>query len=328
VPRLEDSVADGNGYLGRTDPDRGRELPQAACLNVVLAPGDRLTLLSARGSVVDEIRGRGPKDFGTFWSLSALGDRMVLQFRFQRDYGFPPFHVDQVIVGLPACSTCGHRRQSICAPEDFDDVHLLSVRRTEVVQHPGIGRRDVGGRQSRQRDLLLGLEHFATQLRADQQPLHRRRRGVRHVRVLFKYYRTDCNTGAPPTTDWKSFRCDEWWRSRRCLTAMRRPGSRLHPVQRDRRSGSQFGVCATRSDAAPGRRGPLLIGHPAGRPSEITHGSGNNVDVDGHVLRYYGTLDTEGGSSARRSSARPTIAWSACITAAAARRRASATAAC
>ncbi len=32
-------------------------------------------------------------------------------------------------------------------------------------------------------------------------------------------------------------------------------------------------------------------------PHEITHGSGADVDVDGHVLRYYDTLDTEGGSS-------------------------------
>jgi hypothetical protein len=40
-----------------------------------------------------------------------------------------------------------------------------------------------------------------------------------------------------------------------------------------------------------------IVQHPAGRPHEIAHGSGANVDVDGTVLRYYDTLDTEGGSS-------------------------------
>jgi len=43
--------------------------------------------------------------------------------------------------------------------------------------------------------------------------------------------------------------------------------------------------------------GIYIIQHPAGRPHEITHGSGDDVDADSPNLRYYNTLDTEGGSS-------------------------------
>src|SRR5262249_38280983 len=43
--------------------------------------------------------------------------------------------------------------------------------------------------------------------------------------------------------------------------------------------------------------GIYIVQHAAGRPHEITVGSGTDVDVDGTVVRYYGPLDTEGGSS-------------------------------
>jgi hypothetical protein len=53
-----------------------------------------LVVRARSGRVVEEIRGRGPRDRGTFWSLSALGDELLLELRYAAPYVRPPFRVD------------------------------------------------------------------------------------------------------------------------------------------------------------------------------------------------------------------------------------------
>ena len=99
-----------------------------------LRKGDVLIVRSASGRVVEELRGRGPKDAGSFWGLSAFGDTIHFELEFQHDYKTPPFVVEKVILGDPAMLeslTSGpedallpadQHAKSICAPLDNEDV--------------------------------------------------------------------------------------------------------------------------------------------------------------------------------------------------------------
>src|SRR5262245_55222143 len=69
----------------------GASFLKAHLVDVNLRSGDVLVLRSASGHVVDEIRGRGPKDMGTFWALSAFGEELELEFRFHAPYERAPF---------------------------------------------------------------------------------------------------------------------------------------------------------------------------------------------------------------------------------------------
>lgn len=267
-------------------------------VNVNLRPGDVLTLRSRTGQVVEEITGRGPNDLGTFWSLSAFGDEIYLELAYHGPYATLPFRIDEVLVGLPGLLGAGVGKKSVCSPEHFDDVWcyqgdagkwanvLGSVGVMTVGSNPTTGLWCSGSNVSPQ-NYLLTNNHCIT----DQGDCN-------NAEFVFRYYRQGCNNGAATTGNWQGFRCDQ-------LVAMS-PFSSCDQGLND----LDFSLCSVIGDPAatfgfvqpdpvPLTDGEAIyiIQHPAGRPHEITHGSGNDVDVDGTVLRYYDTLDTEGGSS-------------------------------
>ena len=116
---------------------------------------------------------------------------------------------------------------------------------------------------------------------------------------VFKYYRTGCGDGSPTTVDWAGFRCDEVLASSPfdnfCDPDLAHLDFSLNTVIGD--PAATYGF--VQPDPTPLTSGEAIyiVQHPDGRPHEIAHGSGSNVVVDGTVLRYYDTLDTEGGSS-------------------------------
>src|SRR5688572_32724213 len=68
-PKLELAFRNGNTWLwGDALTAPGATFMKAHFEDVNLRPGDVLVLRSASGAVVEEIRGRGPKDLGTFWA--------------------------------------------------------------------------------------------------------------------------------------------------------------------------------------------------------------------------------------------------------------------
>ncbi len=98
-------------------------------VEVNLRAGDVLNLRTRSGRIVEEIRGRGPKDLGTFWGLSSFGDLLVLEFVYSRPYAYLPFRVDRVIEGnadLLAPLRPGREPESVCTPDDYDDVIILA----------------------------------------------------------------------------------------------------------------------------------------------------------------------------------------------------------
>ncbi|MEM6640257.1 MAG: trypsin-like peptidase domain-containing protein, partial [Pseudomonadota bacterium] len=109
---------------------------------------------------------------------------------------------------------------------------------------------------------------------------------------------TQCGVSSAPLAEWTSYRCDEVLASEPFISCDAGPGDL------DFTLASVIGDPASQHGFVPVATTPLqsgdeiyIVQHPAGRPQEIAVGSGSDVVVDGSVLRYYGTLDTEGGSS-------------------------------
>jgi V8-like Glu-specific endopeptidase len=301
APDLLQSFESGTGRIwGDLIAVRSASFVKAHFVDVNLRAGDVLTLRSKTGTVVEEIRGRGPKDLGTFWALSAFGDELELLFRFSSSYEKPPFRIDMVIVGDPAMveplSTLAP--ESVCSPENFDDVFcyqndagkwsnvLASVGVMSVGGNPITALFCSGSNVSAQNYVLTNQHCITSQGSCDSSEF------------VFKFYRQGCNTGAAVTADWQSFRCDDVVATspfNSCDQGLGDLDYSLCSVIGD--PASTFGYVTP--DPVPLTDGEAIyiVQHPAGRPHEIAHGSGPNVDVDGTVLRYYDTLDTEGGSS-------------------------------
>ncbi|MBT8131359.1 MAG: trypsin-like peptidase domain-containing protein, partial [Gammaproteobacteria bacterium] len=101
---------------------------------------------------------------------------------------------------------------------------------------------------------------------------------------------------APANADWVSYRCDELHESQPLESCEAVPGELdFSLVSVLGEPAATFGY--VQPDATPISNGEALyiLQHPDGRPQEITHGT--DVEVDGSVLRYWNTLDTETGSS-------------------------------
>jgi hypothetical protein len=276
----------------------GVSFVKAHLVDVNLRAGDVLTLRSASGRVVEEIRGRGPKDQGSFWALSAFGEELLLELDFARPYAKAPFWIDQVILGDAAILSQAQSPESICAPENFDDVFcyqgdagkwanvLASVGVMTVGGNPASALFCSGSNVSPQNYLLTNRHCITSDGDCDTSEF------------VFKYYRQGCNSGAATTPDWQSFRCDQVVASSPFVSCDQGLGDldySLCSVIGD--PAATFGFATPDPVRLTDGEAIYIVQHPAGRPHEIAHGSGSDVDVSGTVLRYYDTLDTEGGSS-------------------------------
>ena len=303
VPNLS-NVSESSGRLvwRHTVVEKEAAFIKAHLVDVNLRHGDTLTLRSATGRVVEEITGRGPKGMGSFWALSAFGDTLELELSFRQPYDYLPFSIDRVILGDPKMLEVvlpgGDQPESICAPEDFDDVICYqsdpakwanvtaSVGVMSVGGDPNTALFCSGSNISGENFLLTNQHCVENQGQCDSSEF------------VFKFYRTGCNDGSPPTEDWQSFRCDQIVAQSpfiSCDQGLNDLDFTLASVIGD--PASTFGF--VEPDPVPLTSGEAIyiVQHPDGRPHEITHGAGPNVVVDGTVLRYYDTLDTEGGSS-------------------------------
>ncbi len=302
IPDLQNAREMAGGRLWtRTISVRGASFLKAHLVNVNLRAGDVLTIRNSQGRVVENITGRGPKNWGTFWALSSFGDEMTLELRVRHEYGYLPFRVDEVIVGNGQIfSTPGDSDgpESICSPGDFEDVQcyqsdaakwanvLASVGVMSVGGNPNTALFCSGCNVSPLNYVLTNDHCIETQAQCDSSEF------------VFKFYRQGCNDGSPVTPDWQSFRCDDIVASSpfiSCDQGLADLDYALCSVIGD--PAATFGFAEVDPNPLTDGEAIYIIQHPAGRPHEITHGSGSDVDVDGTVLRYYSTLDTEGGSS-------------------------------
>lgn len=278
--------------------------------NLNLRPGDTLILRSDSGRVVERLTGRGPKDRGTFWSLSAFGPtlHMSLEVTSGHDYETSPFTIDKVITGYPGMFGSGvsnsnlrtpgdNQPASVCTPADFEDVICYNgdAGKWANVQ-ASVGLMDAGGTGPTL--WCSGSNVSPTNAVLTNQHCIEDQSTCDNVEFVFKYYRTGCNDGSPPTVDWVGYRCDEVLESSpfvSCDQGLNDLDYALNSVIGD--PASQFGYVQPDPNPLTSGEDIYIVQHPSGRPHEITHGGGADVEVDGTVLRYYNTLDTEGGSS-------------------------------
>ncbi len=263
-----------------------------------LREGDSLVLRSQSGRVVEVLTGRGPNDLGSFWALSAFGEILHLELHLSHGYAKAPFTIDQVIVGdVDLFGTGDEQGESICAPADFEDVVcydgdpgkwatvMASVGVMSVGSNPTTGVWCSGSNVSPNNYVMTNWHCVP-----DAQP-------CTNAEFVFKYYNTTCG-GSTTTPDWESFHCDQTVAESPfvgCDATLSSLDFTLSSVIGD--PASTYGWVTPDSNPLTDGEAIYIVQHPDGRPHEITHGSGADVDVDGTVLRYYDTLDTEGGSS-------------------------------
>ena len=297
LPALSDGETVGVWSHTLVVPEATFIKPQFVDLN--LAKGDELIVRSASGRVIEVLTGKGPKDMGTFWGLSGRGDKMTLELRYHSEYEAAPFRIEEVVRGDIDVfgGPTGDGPESICAPGDFEDVICYDDDATKWANvQASVGVMSVGGNPT------VSLFCSGSNVSPDNYVLTNdhcvNAAGCSSAEFVFKYYRTGCNDGSPTTVDWEGFRCDEVVASSpfiSCNQGLNDLDFTLASVIGD--PASTYGW--VEPDPVPLTDGEAIyiIQHPSGRPHEITHGSGADVDVDGTVLRYYDTLDTEGGSS-------------------------------
>ncbi len=299
VPDLGQAVQTGHGKLWSTLVEvRDAFFLKVHFVDVNLRAGDEIVVRAASGRVVEVISGRGPEEMGTFWGLSAQGDTLVLELSFTHDYHAPPFRVDELLVGDVDPMSQPPGPESICPPEDFDDVFcyqsdagkwasvMASVGVMSVGGTPSTGLWCSGSNVSPTNYVLTNGHCIGSQAECNTSE------------YVFKYYRTGCNNGAPVTADWQSFRCatqvvlspfvD-------CEATLSSLDFSLSSVIGD--PAATFGYAQADPNALTSGEAIYIVQHPNGRPHEVAHGSGADVVVDGHNVRYYDTLDTEPGSS-------------------------------
>ncbi|MCP3957818.1 MAG: hypothetical protein GY719_08200 [bacterium] len=266
-----------------------------------LRAGDYLIVRSASGRVVERLTGRGPKDAGTFWGLSAFGDTLELELSMASTRSRSPFRIDQVMVGDPAmlAAASGGSYESICTPADFEDVLCYqgdAEKWANVLASVGV--MSVGGNATTglfcSGSNVSPLNYVLTNHHCIEDQAE-----CTNSEFVFRYYRTGCNDGSPANGDWVSFRCDTTVASSpyegACEPTLTQLDYSLHSVMGD--PASTFGFVNVDSTPITSGEDIYIVQHPAGRPHEVTHGGGANVVVDGTTFRYYDTLDTEGGSS-------------------------------
>ncbi len=299
VPDLGDGVRMG-GELVWSDMVQIKDATflKAHIVDLNLHQGDTLVLRSQSGRVVEVLTERGPNSLGSFWALSAFGDMLHIELHLSHDYSRPPFTIDQVIVGdVDVFGAGDDQSESICSPGDFEDVVcydddagkwatvMASVGVMSVGSNPTTGVWCSGSNVSPNNYVMTNwhcVPDFAPCTNAE---------------FVFKYYNTTCG-GSTTTPDWESFHCDQTVAESPfvgCDATLSDLDFTLNSVIGD--PASTYGWVTPDSNVLTDGEAIYIVQHPAGRPHEITHGGGVDVDVDGHVLRYYDTLDTEGGSS-------------------------------
>jgi V8-like Glu-specific endopeptidase len=294
------SLAVAGGRWSYTIEIAGASFLKPHLVDVNLRAGDVLRLRSASGRVVEEIVGRGPRGQGSFWGLSAFGSRLTLELAFRHAYTRPPFRIDQVIVGDPGLFSSdpvsSDPAKTVCSEPDFEDVvcYQSDAGKWANVQAT-VGIMTVNGNPNGALfctgSNVSGLGQVLTNFHCIGDPSQ-----CLGAEIVFGFHRTDCNDGSPATTEWQSFRCDEVLAVSpffSCDAGDDDLDFSLLSVLGD--PTSTFGAAVADDTPLADGEPIYIVQHPAGRPKEITHGS--DLFVQEPLLRYFGTLDTEPGSS-------------------------------
>ncbi|MEM8994678.1 MAG: trypsin-like peptidase domain-containing protein, partial [Acidobacteriota bacterium] len=270
-----------------------------------------LTVRDGAGSAVEVLRGRGPAGGDPFWGLAVRGDTAVFELRLRPGAGAvrgldrEPVRLDRVAVGDgdfspfgPASGSAATKPvgESLCGDGDFEDIECYrgdAAKFDAMLSTAGVLTAENGsvfwctGVNVSPRNLVLTAESCLASTAA-----------CRDAEFVFGYYRDGCGVGAPIADGWRGYRCLETVASSpfgdQCEPTPANLDFSLHRVDGD--PANEWGW-SDPADVAPASGERLYIPqHADGRPLEVAHGEGADVELDGMTLRYYGTLDTESSS--------------------------------
>lgn len=280
------------------------EIPEASFLkahlvDVNLRAGDVLRVLNGQGRAVEEITGRGPREMGSFWTLSAFGPRLVLEIRSDRPYPHPPLRIDRLLVGdeeIFRTSPTGEK--TVCSEPDFEDAicYQTDVEKWKNIQAT-VGIMTIDGSPNGAifctGSNVSGPGHILTNAHCIENQAQ-----CNGSEIIFGFHRTTCGAGLP-TTEWRSFRCGTVVATSTfssCDATLDALDFTLVSVIGDPTTDFAMAIADGTNPLNDGEA-LYIVQHPRSRPKEITHGSGVDVLIDDIVLRYYGSLDTDIGSS-------------------------------
>ncbi|MEO1369993.1 MAG: trypsin-like peptidase domain-containing protein, partial [Acidobacteriota bacterium] len=276
-----------------------------------LRPGETLTVRDGAGTAVEVLRGRGPAGGEPFWGLAVRGQKIVFELHLRptaggvRGFDREPVRLDRVAVGdggflpigeAPRSSTADRVGESLCGDGDFEDIECYrgdAAKFDAMLSTAGVLTAENGsvfwctGVNVSPRNLVLTAESCLASTAA-----------CRDAEFVFGFYRDGCGVGAPVAEGWRGYRCVETVASSpfgdQCEPTPATLDFSLHRVDGD--PANEWGW-SDPADVAPASGERLYIPqHADGRPLEVTHGEGADVELDGMTLRYYGTLDTESSS--------------------------------
>ena len=271
-----------------------------------LRHGDRLEIRDGGGQLVETLEGLGPAGTpGRFWSLAVPGERVELVLTIARPYPRPPFRIDRLVVGSAFPGVAGltdpggeAATKTVCGAEDFDDVICSQGDAAEwAALQTTVGILSVGDDPGDEAIFCTGVNLSPRNAVLTSSQCLADASACQNAEFVFGYWRTGCNDGSP-TSPWQGFRCGETLVASPFGTCEPTAGNldfSLHAVVGEPTSLYSF----ARTDAMPlvSGEGLYLAQHAAGRPLEVSRGSGGDVVVDGLTLRYFGSLDTEPGST-------------------------------
>lgn len=306
VPSLEDAeVGPHGGRVWRfTHLERDAAFLKPHFADFNLLPGDRLIVRGASGRVVEELTGRGPRGAGSFWGLSVFGDTIELELHTRRAYHQVPFRIDEVIVGDAAMFEpldLGASPESVCAPPDYEPAACY-FGGPDLVKEANL-RASVGVMSVDTNPVTQGTWCSGSTLSADGHVLTNQhciesQGDCNSAEFVYRYWNTECGP-SPIATDWVSVRCDQVLAQSPFISCDAGLGDLDFTLASVMSTAGvdEFGFVSVDSSPLASSEAIYIVQHPDGRPKEIAHGEGADVVVDGTVLRYYDTLDTEGGSS-------------------------------
>lgn len=261
-------------------------------VNLNLEGTDTLELRDARGRLVETYRGRGPRQRGSFWTLSVPGERATLVWLMNGRRNDVAFQVDRIVTGDNRFDAA----RSVCGSADFDDAICVqpnnaqwaNVQATAGVMlisgDPGEALFCTGVNISPDNRILTNHHCLYSQNLCDS------------AEFIFGYQRSSCNNGSAVSDDWLSYRCDEILTGQPLVDCEVTPGALDFVVASAAGEPSQsFGYVQPGTTTPASGEGLYIVQHPDGRPKEIAAGA--DTAVESLQLRYWGTLDTEPGSS-------------------------------
>ncbi|MCB0393689.1 MAG: trypsin-like peptidase domain-containing protein [Bdellovibrionales bacterium] len=274
-----------------------------------LRAGDEVVVRSATGRVVDTLTNSGPYNNRNFWALSSFGDTAYIEFSYRKPYDTRPFSIDKIVKGtrLPLrpkdeyksffdSLKDSHQLESLCGPNDGVGVACVEAdagKWKNVMASVGVMK---VGEDASESTFCSGSLISPTDMALTNNHCINTQAQCEGAEFVFAYYHTTC--GGSRLAEWVSFRCEKMVKTSPyvdCDPTVNSLDYSLNKVAGN--PSSRFGYVEIDDQPLRSGEGLYIIQHPSGRPHEISQGSGADVKVDGHTLRYFDTLDTEPGSS-------------------------------